>query len=293
MIALSVRNLVKRYKNFKLEIPELILESGYIMALLGRNGAGKTTLIRCILDFAKKECGEVFIFQQPFDCDKVDIKQRIGIVFENPVFPTHLKPKELKEIMKGFYKSWDEKLYKNLCDLFEIEQNKSIFQLSKGTVMKLSIALALAHKPDLLILDEPTSGLDPVARNQFVEILQSFVQSEEKAVFYSTHIVSDIENVADFVTIIDKGKIICSTNTEEIQNSFCIVKGSAADVDKLLKSSIIALKKSSMIFEALCKKNCLKDEFRSYFVFEKPSIEKFYVMLVRKDDNDEKVLDIM
>ena len=291
MIALCVRNLTKTYKNFKLEIQELTLESGYIMALLGRNGAGKTTLIKCILDLVKKESGEVLIFEKPFNCDEVQIKQKLGVVLENPIVPGYLKPKEVKEIMKAFYKTWDDKLYKKLCDLFEIDQNKRIAQLSKGTVMKFSIALALSNRPDLLILDEPTSGLDPVARNQFVEILQEFVQSEEKAVFYSTHIVSDIENVADFVTIIDGGKIVFSSSRESIQDDYCIVKGSANEYDKIPKSAVLSLKKSTLSFEALCRKKDVKLS-QDEFVIEKPSIEKFYVMLVRRDENDE-VLEVV
>lgn len=287
MIALKVKNLTKSYKNFKLEIPELILESGYIMGLLGKNGAGKTTLIKCILDLAKKESGEVYIFEKPFNCDEVEIKQRLGVVLETPVLPATLKPRDVKEIMKSFYKNWDDRLYSRLCELFEIDQNKKIFLLSKGTVMKLSIALALATRPDFLILDEPTSGLDPVARNQFIEILQSFVQSEEKAVFYSTHIVSDIENVADFVTIIDNGKIIFSSSRESIEEDYCIVKGPAVEIDKIPQTSVLSCKKGSFSFEALCKKKDIKKPLPESFVVEKPSIEKFYVMLVRKDEKDE------
>ncbi|WPX08944.1 ABC transporter ATP-binding protein [Anaerocellum danielii] len=287
MIALKVKNLTKSYKNFRLEIPELTLESGYIMGLLGRNGAGKTTLIKCILDLAKKESGEVFIFEKPFNCDEIEIKQRLGVVLETPILPGQLKPKDVKEIIKSFYKNWDEKLFSKLCHLFEIDQNKKIFQLSKGTVMKLSIALALAIRPDFLILDEPTSGLDPVARNQFIEILQSFVQSEEKAVFYSTHIVSDIENVADFVTIIDNGKIIFSSSRESIEEDYCIVKGPASESNKIPQSAVLSCKKGSFSFEALCQKKEIEKFIEPSFVVEKPSIEKFYVMLVRRDEKDE------
>lgn len=289
MVALSVKNLTKKYKKFKLEIPHLSLESGFIMALLGRNGAGKTTLIKCILDLVRKDSGEVFIFEKPFNCDSVDLKKRLGIVTENFIFPAHLKPKELKEIFKDFYKSWDESLYRKLCDLFEIDQNKRIFQLSKGTAMKLSIALALSHKPDFLILDEPTSGLDPVAREQFVEILRDFIQSEERAVFYSTHIVSDIENVSDFVTIIDNGKILLSTDTESIKENYVVVKGALDDICKIPQNCILSVKKSSLSFEALCLKSGLIEGVQTHFVLEKPSIEKFYVMLVRKDAEYEKV----
>ena len=287
MIALKVKNLTKSYKNFRLEISELTLESGYIMGLLGKNGAGKTTLIKCILDLAKKESGEVFIFEKPFNCDEIEIKQRLGVVLETPILPGQLKPKDVKEIMKSFYKNWDDRLYNKLCDLFEIDQNKKIFHLSKGTVMKLSIALALSIRPDFLILDEPTSGLDPVARNQFVEILQSFVQSEEKAVFYSTHIVSDIENVADFVTIIDNGKIIFSSSRESIEEDYCIVKGPSSESNKIPQSIVLSCKKGSFSFEALCKKNEIENCMQPGFVVEKPSIEKFYVMLVRRDEKDE------
>lgn len=287
MIALKVQNLTKSYKNFNLQIPELILESGYIMGLLGRNGAGKTTLIKLILDLVKRESGDVFIFEKPFNCDDVSTKQRLGVVLETPVIPGYLRTKEVKEIMKAFYKTWDDRLYKKLCDLFEIDQNKRIIQLSKGTVMKLSIALALSHKPDLLILDEPTSGLDPVARNQFVEILQEFIQAEEKAVFYSTHIVSDIENVVDFVTIIDNGKILICSSRENIQDEYCILKGSISELNKIPKNVILSIKKNSFSFEAFCKKRELEKFLQPNFVLEKPSIEKFYVTLVRRDEKDE------
>lgn len=287
MKVLEVANLSKSFGNFKLDNVTFNIESGYIMGLLGRNGAGKTTLIKLILNLLKKESGEVYLFGKKFTGDEVDIKERIGVVFENPPFPSTYKVKEIKEIIAPFYKNWDEKLYNNLIKLFEIDQNKSILNLSKGTAMKFSIALALSHKPDLLILDEPTSGLDPVSRSQFIDILQKYLQSEEKTVLYSTHIVSDIESITDYITIIDNGKILVSETRENLLDKFCIVKGSNHLLGLIDGNIFVSLKKKEIGFEGLINTKVVNKISNLDVAIQKPSIEKLYVMLVKRGDEDD------
>ncbi len=285
MIALEVSNLRKSYKGFTLDIPYYSVESGYVTVILGKNGAGKTTFIKAILDLIKKDSGEVRFYDEVYTCDNLGLKKRIGVVFENPILPSNFSAHDVRNLMKIFYENWDDGLFQSLCEKFEINPKQKAYKLSKGTLTKLSIACALAVSPDILILDEPTSGLDPVSRAQFIEILQGFIQSEKKSIFYSTHIISDVENIADFITIIDNGKIIFSESRIDLENNYRIVKGQVEFLSKLNPERIISLHKKEYHFEALCKTNGIENS-SDELIFEKPTMERFFINIVKSNSKE-------
>lgn len=213
---LEVKNLCKNYDKFSLKNISLNLPKGTIMGLVGENGAGKSTTIKAILNLVNTSDGIIKIFGLDCKEHEMEIKEDIGIVLDEGFVSEYLNPKDINTIMKDMYKNWDEELYfKYLAD-FKLPEDKISKEYSSGMKMKLKIAVALAHHPKLLILDEPTSGLDPVARNDILDIFQDFIQDEEHGIFISSHITSDLESIADYITFINNGEIVLSKTRDEL-----------------------------------------------------------------------------
>ena len=213
---LEVKNLCKNYDKFSLKNISLNLPKGTIMGLVGENGAGKSTTIKAILNLVHTSDGIIKIFGLDCKEHEMEIKEDIGIVLDEGFVSEYLNPKDINTIMKDMYKNWDEELYfKYLAD-FKLPEDKISKEYSSGMKMKLKIAVALAHHPKLFILDEPTSGLDPVARNDILDIFQDFIQDEEHGIFVSSHITSDLESIADYITFINNGEIVLSKTRDEL-----------------------------------------------------------------------------
>lgn len=214
---LEIKNLSKKYDSFELKNINIELPKGTIMGFIGENGAGKTTTIKSILNIINKDSGQIKIFG--LDNKETKIKEDIGVVLDDSFLSEYLNPLDINKIMKNIYKNWDEKLYFKYLEDFKLSKEKISKEYSNGMKMKLKIAVALSHHPKLLILDEPTSGLDPIARNEILDIFQEFIQDENKGIFVSSHITSDLEHIADYITFINNGEIIFSktnTNLEKI-----------------------------------------------------------------------------
>ena len=205
---LEIKNLSKKYDGFELKNVNIELPKGMIMGFIGENGAGKTTTIKAILNIINRDAGEIKIFGSDNKENERKIKEDIGVVLDDSFLSEYLNPSDINKIMKNIYKNWDEKLYFKYIEDFKLPKEKISKEYSSGMKMKLKIAVALAHHPKLLILDEPTSGLDPVARNEILDIFQEFIQDENKGIFVSTHITSDLEHIADYITFINNGEII-------------------------------------------------------------------------------------
>lgn len=213
---LEVKNLCKMYDKFSLKNINIELPKGTIMGLIGENGAGKTTTIKAILNLVNINDGKIKILGLDSKENKKEIKEDLGIVLDEGFLSEYLNPKDINSIMKCIYKNWDEELYFKYIENFKLPKDKISKEYSSGMKMKLKIAVALAHKPKLLILDEPTSGLDPVARNEILDIFQEFIQDEEHSVFVSSHITSDLESIADYITFINNGEIVLSKTRDEL-----------------------------------------------------------------------------
>ena len=208
--SLEVKNLCKKYSEFELKNINLKLPKGMIMGLIGENGAGKTTTIKSILNLINIDNGEIKIFGLNIKENEKKIKEDIGVVLDDAFFSEYLNPADINKIMRKIYENWDEKLYYKYLEDFKLPKNKISKEFSSGMKMKLKIAVALSHHPKLLILDEPTSPLDPVARSEILDIFQDFIQNEENSIFVSSHITSDLEHIADYITFINNGEIVLS-----------------------------------------------------------------------------------
>lgn len=239
--AIEIQKLCKSYKGFSLNNISFSLPMGYIMGFVGQNGAGKTTTIRLILNMINRDGGEIKIFGLDNVQDEQKIKQDIAVVFDDIYFVDSWKVREVERAIKGFYSNWSSKLFNQYISNFNLLMDKKVKELSRGMKMKLMLAVALSHEAKLLIFDEPTSGLDPVARNELLEILSKYIADGEKSILFSTHITSDLEKIADYITLIDHGNIFYTGTKDDLLESFCIVRGGPHDLTESLKKKIIGL----------------------------------------------------
>ena len=205
---LEVKGLTKDYGDFVLDKLTFTVPKGVIMGLIGENGAGKSTTINCILNEISKTDGNIEIFGKDYLSEEIEIKDKIGVVFDENHFPDIFTPNEIGTYMSGIYSKWERNTYVNYLSKFELPADKRVKDFSKGMKVKLAFAVALSHKAELLILDEATSGLDPIIRDDILDILIDFVQDENHSVLVSSHIISDLEKVADYITFIHKGKLV-------------------------------------------------------------------------------------
>ena len=223
--AIEIKGLNKDYGDFRLQDVSFTVPRGYIMGLIGPNGAGKTTVIKLILNLLRRDGGEVRVLGRDILAHEVEVKSRIGFVHDTPFFFEHLTLRKLKDTVAPFYGTWDDRIFHRLMEEFDLPLRKRFSKLSRGMKMKFALALALSHQAELLILDEPTSGLDPVFRRELLARLSAFIQDEGKSVLFSTHITSDLERIADFITFIDQGGIVFSAPKDEILEKWAVIKG--------------------------------------------------------------------
>ena len=250
------------------------------MGLIGENGAGKTTTIKSILNLTNST-GEINIFGLNVKKYDKKIKEDIGVVLNENFFSEYLNPKDINKIIKNIYKNWDEKSYFKYLEDFKLPQNKISKEFSSGMKMKLKIAVALAHHPKLLILDEPTSGLDPVARSEILDIFQDFIQNGENSIFVSSHITSDLEHIADYITFINDGEIVLSKTRDELLEEYGIVKCSKAEFEKINKKDYVKYKVNRYEYDVLVEN---KAEFKRKYdfnVIDKPTLEDIMLIYIK------------
>ena len=249
--ALEIQNLRKHYKGFTLKDVSFAVPAGTIMGLVGANGAGKTTIIKLILNLLRRDGGKIDVFGRDNRAHEKEVKTRIGFVHEAPAFVEDALLKDIAAAVAPFYPKWDARLFSSLSAEFGLPLDKKFKKLSHGTKMKLSLSLALAHGADLLVLDEPTSGLDPVFRRELLERLSGILQDEGKAVLFSTHITSDLEKTADYITFIHDGAIVFSLPKDDIRDSWAVVKGGAELLDPSRRHLFKAVRETPYGVEAL------------------------------------------
>ncbi len=252
MSALKVENLNKQYEKFHLKDVSFNLDNGYIMGFIGSNGAGKTTTLKSIMKIVIADSGQVDILGKPFAQNEYELKQQIGYVFGGVDYYPKAKLKTLTSVVSKFYENWDDEVYFHYLNKFGLDENKRVSELSSGMKIKYSLTLSLSHHAKLYILDEPTSGLDPVARDELLELFQELVEDGQKSILFSTHITSDLEKCADYITYIKNGQIIASDTKDDLINSFRLVKGSN-DKLEMIKQSLISHKTNSFGFSGLIK----------------------------------------
>ena len=253
MNALEIKNISKTYKNFKLDDVSFVLPCGHIMGLIGENGAGKSTIINCILDIIEKDSGSISVLGQKNDKNNVSLKENIGVVLDASDVYDNYTVKQVENIMKDVYKQWNHEVYDYYIQKFALPLNKMIKDFSRGMKMKMAITIALSYQPKLLILDEATSGLDPIMRDEILDVFMEFVQDENHAILLSSHISSDLEKIADYITFIHEGKLILSTSKDELIYEYGLMKCRNDEFDKIEKEDIIRYRIKTYEVEILVK----------------------------------------
>jgi len=250
----KVENLSKKRGAFKLENISFELKEGYIMGLVGPNGSGKTTLIKLILGLLSPDEGDIKIFNKNIFEDEVYVKDNIGFVFDNFNFYQHLNIKDYKRILKNSYSKFDKKLFDSYIESFGIRSKSYIGNLSKGESIKVMLAGALSHDAKLIILDEPTAGLDPIVRKDILKLLQEVIEDGSKSVIISTHITSDLDGIADYITFINNGKLMFTEDMEWIRERFRLFRGSKEELENS-NLNFISIKRNKYYEEGLFVNN--------------------------------------
>ena len=276
--ALKLENVTKEYKDFKLDHINIALPKGCIMGFIGENGAGKTTAIKLILDLINRDSGTITILGKDNKSEIDSIKENIGVVLDESSFPENLNAAEINHILKKIYKTWDENKFYNFLNKFSILLDKSIKDYSRGMKMKLSIAVSLSHDSEILILDEATSGLDPIVREEILDTFLEFIQDESNSIFVSSHIISDLEKICDYITFIHKGKIVFSEAKDNLLDNYGILKCSAEEFENIDKSIVKGVRRNKFGIEALV----LKNKISGNFLIDKASIEDIMIFTIRE-----------
>ena len=282
--AIEIKGLVKRYDDkFKLGEIDLKIPSGCIIGLIGENGAGKTTLIKSILNIINIDSGNIKIFDKDNKREEKIIKKDIGVVLDNMFFPEVLMAKDIDKVLKDIYEDWDKDLFYKYLDDFNIPKDKKIKDLSKGMRKKLELACSFAHHPKLLILDEPTSGLDPVVRGEILDIFLKFVSDDEHTILFSTHVTSDLENIADYIIFINDGNVLLNKTRDDIMDNYGILKCDIDSFKKINKEDIICYKKNKYDYQILiCNKNKMKKKYKD-FILDKITLDDLMVLMIKGD----------
>ena len=279
--AIEVKNLTKNYDNFSLNKVSFTVPKGCIMGFVGENGAGKTTTIKAILDLVHPDGGEVSVLGESSRSLSKELKAQIGAVFDGSNLHDNLTASEVNTVLKNIYPNWDEKCFYQYLNRFELPPHKRLKEFSRGMKMKLSICIALSHQSKLLILDEATSGLDPIVRDEILDIFLEFIQDEEHTILLSSHIISDIEKIADYVTFIHKGNIVFSENKDDLIYQYGVLRCRREEVSGLDRNYIVGIRENSYGAEVMIRN---KDHFQMHYhqyQVERTSIEEIMLFVSR------------
>lgn len=281
---LKVENLCKHYPTFSLNNVSFAIKPGEIMGFIGRNGAGKTTTLKAIMNLIHFEKGSIYAFGEKIIDNELEIKQKIGFSLSEVNYYPNRSIKQLVNVVKKFYMNFDEQKFKNLCQMFKLDINKKIEQLSSGMKVKYSLAIALSHDAQLLILDEPTSGLDPVSRDEILDIFRDIVKSGNKAILFSTHITSDLDKCANKITYINNGNIIYSGSKKDFIDSYLYVVDESRDSSLL--NEYFSYKEIDGRIEGLISKEKKHLFEKSNILLKTPDLEQIMIYLERSKNNE-------
>lgn len=287
---LKVNHLTKKYHAFELTDVNFEIPKGYIMGFVGQNGAGKSTTLKCIMNLIEYESGDIEVLGKNSKKNSDTIKNNVGYVGEEQYFYEEMTVDWTNKFIGSFYTLWDQSVLEELLNKFNIDKTKKIKELSKGMKVKLSIAHALAHQPQLLILDEPTSGLDPVARNQLMELLLDIIQDEECAILFSSHITSDIEKIADYVTVIEKGKIIACEDKNKLLDKWKLIKADIGHYNTQVAATLRGIEKGKYGFSGITDNiqtfnEIFHEQFpNANYLTDRINIEELLVRLVKEEE---------
>lgn len=277
MNAIEIRGLSKSYPGFSLEDINLTLPSGCIMGLIGENGAGKSTTIKLILDMLRKDSGTITVLGRD-SCEGAPVREDIGIVLDEVGFPECLTARQVNRIMGYTYQNWSEDVFHSYLRKLSLPEGKPFKDFSRGMKMKLGIAVALSHAPKLLILDEATSGLDPVVRDEVVELFGEFTRDESRAVLISSHIVSDLEKICDYIAFLHKGKLLLCEEKDLLLEQYGMIHCSSALLSRIPAQAIKGKKESPYGAEAIVRRSAIP----AGIPVSPVSIEELFVFMVKE-----------
>ncbi|MCM1189346.1 MAG: ABC transporter ATP-binding protein [bacterium] len=267
--------------NFTLDNISFSLPYGAILGFVGENGSGKTTTIGCILNTIVKDSGTVKLFgREMLDAD-TEMREKIGVVYDGDNFPAHWTAKQLSQVMAGFYSQWDDSLFQKQMKDFHLPVNQKIKHYSRGMTMKLAIAAALSHHPQLLILDEATSGLDPIVRDEMLDVFLDFVQEENHSVLLSSHITGDLEKIADYITFIHNGKLILTASKNDLAYHYAVIRCGESQFSALDPGDIIAYRKRDFQIDVLIRDAKKAERKYKNAVIDHVSVDEILVLLVK------------
>ena len=278
MNALEIKNVSRHFSGFCLDNVSLTLPSGCIMGLIGENGAGKSTTIKLILNMLHKDSGAITIFGRDNEKEISLIKEDIGVVMDEIGIPECLTTKQVGKVMKHTFRNWNEAEYNRLLQKLSLPENKPFKDFSRGMKMKLGIAVAMSHDAKLLLLDEPTSGLDPVVRDEVVDMFHDFTRDENHSILISSHIVSDLERLCDYVAFLHKGKLLLCEEKDVLLSEYGIIHCTVEQLSELDKNVIKYRKETPYGAEIIVPRKDVPEGFKLCPI----SIEELFVFMVKE-----------
>ena len=279
MNAIEIRGLEKRYPGFDLQL-DLDLPTGCILGLIGENGAGKSTTIKSILGMIRPDAGRITVLGHDNSRNFSPVKEDIGVVLDEGGLPQCLNAAQLGRVMSGIYRNWDQAVYEDYLKKLSLPKDKAYKDFSRGMKMKQAIAVALSHHPKLLVLDEATSGLDPVVRDEVVEIFSEFTRSEEHAVLISSHIVSDLEKICDYVAFLHKGRLLLCEEKDALREQYGLAQLSKSDFAALDEAAVIGHRSTPYCVNAILR----RDAVPAGLALEPVSIEDLFILMVKEGE---------
>lgn len=274
-------NITKSYLEFSLKNVNICVPKGRIVGFVGKNGAGKTTTIKAILNLINKDDGKVMILNEEFSRENTDLYEELGIVFDDCCFPKLMNVDQIGKMMSKVYRKWSMSEFDRLVKKLDIPRKKCIKDFSRGMGMKLSLIVALSHKPKILILDEATSGLDPVVRDEVLDIFLEFVQDEENSILFSSHITTDLEKIADYVVFIKEGEVILDEEKDNLLYEYALIRCYDEDLNKINKDDVVAYRKDEHYTTVLVHGKEKAQRNYSNMIIDNSSIEEIMLTLIK------------
>ena len=279
MNALELRDLTRRYPDFTLDRLNLTLPSGCILGLIGENGAGKSTTIRLILDMIRRDAGSVTVFGKEVREAGASLREDLGVVLDEVGVPGCLNAKQVGKVMAGVFRRWDAGVYADYLKRLDIPENRRFEEFSRGMKMKLGIAVALSHSPKLLILDEATSGLDPLVRDEVTDLFSDFTRDEGRAVLISSHIVTDLEKICDYVAFLHKGRLLLCEEKDRLKERYGVLRCSAERLAELEPAAVLGKREGPYGTEAIVE----RDAVPSGTELGAMDIEQLFIFMAKSD----------
>ena len=283
MNAIELSHVNKSFGDFAIQDLNLAVPSGTICGLVGENGAGKSTTIRLLMGVLRPDSGTASVLGADVSSPEFrDVKEDVGVVLDEAYFPESLNAVQVGKIMAATYRRWDQRLYDSYLKRFDLPEKKQFKDFSRGMRMKLAIAVALSHQPKLLVLDEATAGLDPIVRDEVLDIFNEFTREEDHSILISSHILSDLEKLCDYIAFIHKGDLLFCEEKDQLLEQYGIFEDSRENLDCLQPEAIVAREESRYGgVRALVKRDLAPTGFR----LEKPTVEDVVLFLVKGAKN--------